>query len=198
MNETSPWTDRHDWIDALLALWACYAAWDAVRYFMGSRGRFHVESELLILVAGCVVAALWGRSARESEPSRPQSSQMRVWLALFSVAAALVLYGPTLQIGLLSDDFVHVAQGRDGSGLVPEPGRFFRPLAVLVLAGLGPSPTVLHCANVALHGLNAFLVFRLARALNAPRSCALSAAALFLPFPPQSRRLPGAPASRMY
>lgn len=182
MIEATSRRDPRSWVDVVLALWACYVAWEAVSYFIGVRGRFHVESTLMILVAGCIVSGLLGGRPHATEPIQGVLSGQS-WLALACLAFAFALYAPALGTGLLSDDFVLMAEGRSGRNVLPETARFFRPLGISVLAALGPTPTLLHAALMAFHGLNAFLVFQLARALSASRASAFSATALFLTFP---------------
>jgi hypothetical protein len=182
MGSTRTTIDRHQWTDIVLGLWACCVAGEAIGYFSGARGRFHVESKLLILVAGGILAAAWQRRPGGAEAPAPAPFRTRAWMPLSAVAAALALYSSTLGIGFLSDDFALIAAGRHGAFGV-EPGRFFRPLAIGLLSALGDAPFAMHDILVVLHGLNAFLVFRLARVLGASPLCALSAAALFITFP---------------
>jgi hypothetical protein len=112
----------------------------------------------------------------------------RWWEPVVLMMAAFALFWPTLGIGLLSDD--HVAVWR--TGVLGQPWRtgFFRPLSDLSIAWghalHGPGGLGYHAFNVALHGVNAWLVLLLARqwlsALHGP-VVAWMAALLFLVYP---------------
>ncbi len=172
------------WLVPATAAWAVYCAVEATRYFLagGARGRFHIESYLFILVAAALTAGLFGQSRERSvaESREPAPRLTRVLIGLF-IVAAMALYSATLELGFLSDDYVLSAEGRDGRALSPQAGRFYRPLASLLLGALGPAPV--HVLNVALHGINAWLIARLGTGMGAPRRVALAAATLFLTFP---------------
>jgi hypothetical protein len=101
------------------------------------------------------------------------------------LVAALTLYGPALGLGLLSDDYTLLAMAQS-DGLGAGSGWFFRPLPLLLwraLFAISHSAVLLHIVNVLLHGLNAFLVGTLGRAMGM-RRVALSGAAC----PTASRR----------
>jgi hypothetical protein len=104
------------------------------------------------------------------------------------LAAATVLYRPSLHIGLLADDFALAEWARAGH-LAPPSWPFFRPLQLLVWAGTleSVSPAraafALHGLNVAFHALNAMLIAILATRLSAPAGAAVLAAVLFIVYP---------------
>ncbi len=112
----------------------------------------------------------------------------RWWEPVVLIVAAFVLFWPALGIGLLSDD--HVAVWR--TGVLGQPWRagFFRPLSDLSIAWghalHGPGALGYHVFNVAVHGVNVWLVLLLARqwlsALHGP-VVAWMAALLFLVYP---------------
>ncbi len=104
------------------------------------------------------------------------------------VALALLLYAPVLGLSFFSDDFSVIhrigVQGDLGTG------SFFRPLPdwTLYLNYLiaGPTPWAFRIVNVALLGVNAWLVYHLGRNLfndSARWSPALIAALLFICYP---------------
>jgi hypothetical protein len=88
-------------------------------------------------------------------------------------------------MGLFADDFVLADAARAGRFTVWS--ELFRPAIFVLwrsLLAIAPAPAVgLHAANVVLHGVNAFLVCRLAAAIGLPRGVSLSAGALFLSYP---------------
>ncbi len=176
---------RENWLALASAACAVYCAVEATRYFVaqGARGRFHIESYLFILVAGVLLAGLLGgprpgpvADANEPAPFVPSI----LGLGGFVVAAA-ILYAPALSLGLLSDDYVLRAVGRTGEAWLFREGRFYRPLASLLLAEL--SPGLLHALSVTLHGANAWLVLCLGAAMETHKGVALAGAGLFLTFP---------------
>lgn len=124
--------------------------------------------------------------ARPVRHARPLVAAL-VTLAVF-VGASLLLYQPTLKIGLLSDDFPILMWARRLE-LLPRDWGQMRPLPILAwwaIARLVPEATVpyaLHVLSVVLHGLNAFLVWMLARRFLASTWAPLVAAALFVAMP---------------
>ena len=167
------------------ALWVCAAraAWEAVRYFQGTRGRFHAESLLMILTAACVAWALCFPARSDSHRPAAAPEPIRKWLPALLTLAALLLYRPALGLGLLSDDYVLIERAATGAAFRPRAGEFYRPLPILVLGALGPWPWALHALNVLLHALNAVLVHRLALAVGATPLTAVASSLLFLSFP---------------
>ena len=97
----------------------------------------------------------------------------------------MLLYWPVLFTGLFADDFVLVEAARAGRFTVWS--ELFRPSLFVVwrvlLAIVPEGAVALHAVNVVLHGVNAFLVYRLAAATGLSRLMALCAGALFLSYP---------------
>lgn len=128
---------------------------------------------------------------------RPVRSPQFYLLGLF-LLAAFVAFSININSYFLSDDFVQIGKVLHGDFSVSwgqEHGGFFRPLFILsyVIDSRiwGARPFGYHVTNVLFHGLNAFLVFKLALKLLqrfAPRSSggtgmAIAAAALFVLHP---------------
>ena len=106
------------------------------------------------------------------------------------VITAFAVFSVVLDLSFLSDD--HVAIWRTGPAHETWRSGFFRPFSELSFSLghwlHGPSPSWHRAFNVALHGTNAFLVFRLFRSLvsgTAPRIVAGSwfAGTIFLVYP---------------
>lgn len=104
------------------------------------------------------------------------------------IAASLLLYSPILGTGLLSDDFVLLDRVSRGA-LVDRTWDYVRPLPLAVWWGIDVAlpgaavPFALHVWSVSLHGLNAWLVFLLGRALSLHHTKAAIAGLLFLACP---------------
>jgi hypothetical protein len=112
-----------------------------------------------------------------------RSSSIRVRLADYHAAGALVptiyaavtaaLYGPTLSIFFLSDDFEFLKIVAPASSVLvifePLVGRFVRPLVVLMYyvnyRAMGLSPWGYHLSTLAPHLLSGWLVYLIARRL---------------------------------
>src|SRR3989440_2785490 len=144
--------------------------------------------------------ALWARGLETviqfSGALRYRSPQLYL-LGLFLVGA-LIAFSPNLNSYFLSDDFVQIGKvlHRDFSvSWGQEHGGFFRPLFIwsyLIDSRIwGARPFGYHFTNVILHGLNAFLVFKLALKLvqsfaptaSGRRGVAIAAGSLFLLHP---------------
>jgi hypothetical protein len=124
----------------------------------------------------------------------------QIYLPGLFLLAGLLAFSLNLNSYFLSDDFVQIGKVLHGDFSVAwgqEHGGFFRPLFIfsyVIDSRLwGARPLGFHLTNVILHGLNGFLVFRLAaRMLSsvAPaglmRNVAIFAAALFLVHPSHS------------
>src|SRR6185295_7924127 len=119
-------------------------------------------------------------------------------LGLF-LLAGLIAFSPNLNSYFLSDDFVQIGKVLHGDYSVAwgqEHGGFFRPLFissyVIDSHNWGMRPFGYHLTNVIVHGLNAFLVFRLAAGLleniesRKKRIVSITAGALFLLHPSHS------------
>lgn len=132
----------------------------------------------------------------ESGPETAGGGPGLRWAPAF-VAVSILLYLPTiLNVGLLLDDIGHVPHHADGKfaeklrGVwTPTAGRYLRPLPnssfIGEVAVFGDRPWVSHAHNAAAHGLNSFLVARLASALLCPATLAapMLAGILFLVWP---------------
>jgi hypothetical protein len=175
---------------------AARVVWLGWLYIFHAGPRYRLESAAIALVIVGAIVLLARPSEEPSQPSEPseplEPSRLSPsleplslqWLPLFLVAA-LTLYSPALGLGLLSDDYTLRAMAQS-DGLGAGSGWFFRPLPLLLwraLLAITDSGVLLHIVNVLLHGLNAFLVATLGRAMGMCRSVALGGAALFLTFP---------------
>ena len=154
--------------------------WVIVGYYVLDRSaRHHLETAWMIFAGVAIVGVVclaWGRaSASRSDPVAPASAAG--W-----IAASLLLYYQSSFIGLLSDDFVLLTLPPLGTDW-----QFFRPLPLAAWKVVYPltGPVGLHVMNGTLHGINAFLVYRLTAALlpRAARIQSVAAAAVFLTFP---------------
>ena len=158
-----------------------------VYYFhAGGTRRHHLEAAALIFVAALLIRVMSSGGIVASDGREPGADQpLHPLTPLAFAAAAVVLYWPILFTGLFADDFVLLDAARAGRFTVWQ--ELFRPALFVIWRGalaLHPDPAVLlHAVNVVLHGINAFLVCRLARAIALPRLLALTAGALFLTFP---------------
>ncbi len=170
-------------VSALVCLLAARVMWLAWSYYFGGGPRYPLESGAIALVVGGAIVVLL-RSG-DKAPAHANRDHLPVaWLPVFFVAA-LCVYGPALQLGLLSDDYSlrAMAQSR---GLGVGSGWFFRPIPIAVwrlLLAFSNSAVPLHALNILLHGLNAFLVGALGVRLGMRRPAALVGATLFLTFP---------------
>lgn len=121
---------------------------------------------------------------QETVGSRP-ARRDRLWLLAVTVVVALV-WLPAASTGFAGDDFLILSRLSDTGGLAQPLAYFrqsffdyYRPLTFLSYAadwrvwGLGA--TGFHLTSVALHALNAALVFVLARRFTGPRGAALAA-----------------------
>src|SRR5882762_876789 len=102
---------------------------------------------------------------------RPVRSSQLYLLGLF-LLAAFIAFSLNINSYFLSDDFVQIGKVLHGDFSVSwgqEHGGFFRPLFiwsyVIDSRIWGTRPFGYHLTNVFLHGLNAFLVFKLASRL---------------------------------
>ena len=122
----------------------------------------------------------------------------QLYLPGLFLVAALIAFSLNLNSYFLSDDFVQIGKVLHGDFSVSwgqEHGGFFRPLFIwsyLIDSRIwGARPFGYHFTNVMLHGLNAFLVFKLASKLvqsfaptsNGRRGVAIAAGSLFLLHP---------------
>ena len=157
--------------------------WVLVGYYMvGQAERHHLETAWMIFIAVAIAAAACLPAARWTValPSRAVAGPA---MLVACIAASLLLYYRSLGVGLLSDDFVLLSL----SPFAATDWQFFRPLPLVAWQLIHPlaGPAGLHVMNAALHGINAFLVYRLTRFLlpHAAPMQSVFAAAVFLTFP---------------
>lgn len=113
---------------------------------------------------------------RAQEPSLPS------WAALLGfIALSFLVHAPILRCTFFSDDFEVIGRLRDGGE-----SSFFRPVAEwslrINLYLTGPSPMAFRTVNLALLGLNAWLVYLLGKRLYGQRVMLL-AGLLFVLYP---------------
>ena len=168
-------------LGSLLALSTVYLASLLFGYVfgIGTVRRHHVES------ASYVFAAVWLiTAARRSAHVRLDHGAPPRWLPLALIVMALSLYANTLFLGLFSDDFVLLQKALDHEWMAQ--AEFVRPVPLVAwnsLLAITSNPAVLHAFSIALHGVNAALVYSLALCLGLGTSRAAVAAALFAAFP---------------
>ncbi len=115
---------------------------------------------------------------------------------LFAVLSIILFLPIILNVGLLADDFSHVPQSAQGGfgekfrdAWVPKAGKYLRPIPNISFIAdvmlFGDRPAFSHLHNALAHGLNAFLVARLAAMLLGPAAGAapILAGLLFLVWP---------------
>jgi hypothetical protein len=164
--------------------WALAARviWYTWLYYFEGAPRYRLESAAMLwLVAASLAAGL--RPA--DEVSTNERADFKTWWVFVFVVGAFTLYANALTLGLLSDDYVLLDMARSAT-LGLDRGWFIRPTPILVwraTLSFVDSPVLLHSINIALHGVNAFLVARLTHHLGARPHIALFAGALFLTFP---------------
>ena len=168
---------------------AAYVLLRVALYYLhiGGTRRHHIEAASIAFVVALIVRAVTGMPS--SSPGKvedpPQQPPYTLLGAAGFVAGAVLLYWPVLFTGLFADDFVLVEAARAGRFTVWS--ELFRPAIFVVwraLLAITPEGAVaLHAVNVLLHGVNAFLVYRLAAATGLSRAVALCAGALFLSYP---------------
>ena len=168
-----------------------YATVVSVLFLHGSLPRHRAEAAWFIAAAVAFVV-LAASSTPSIQPGAieskgtPESTRRRdlVILAL-CVWASFALYFRILYSGLFADDFVLLQ--RAAAGQLSTGTGFLRPLPMSVWVAasqFGPAdPIVLHAVNVVGHGVNAWLVYLIGRALGIGYSWSFLAAALFVANP---------------
>ncbi len=154
--------------------------WVLVGYYgLGRAERHHLETAWMIFIAVAIVAAACLPPVRTATRRSGVAGPAAV---VGCIAASLLLYHQSLNLGLFSDDFVLLALSPVGTDW-----QFFRPLPLAAWKMVYPltGPVGLHVMNTTLHGVNGFLVFRLAAVLMPHTTPVQRAAAsgLFLTFP---------------
>lgn len=153
-------------------------AWVVIAaHLTGGARRHHVEAAWFLVAAIAVVAALLGRDDRQASLGTASTRPRLAVVVLLT--AAFLLYRPALGVGLLSDDFVLLARPLFGAW------EFLRPVPMLLWRVVHPlgGPAALHATNVALHGLNAILVWIFAGQIGCGTAGRWIAALFFLTFP---------------
>jgi hypothetical protein len=168
---------------------AAWAAYNGVSYTAGGVPRHRAESAWFVFAAalltyGLAAAIRVDRSVHQLRES-PSSTRQHLLACAVFLLGSFLLYADILDIGLLSDDFVLLSWARSGAFVDPDWG-FVRPLPLATwwaIDRLIPEPSVaygLHALNVTLHGLNAWLVYRLAERISASSWSAFAGALIFL------------------
>ncbi len=152
----------------------------------GDTARYHLETAWMWLLGGLCTYALVTHRAPPAVVSSAHGLAI-VPVSLGTLALAMVLFAPSLSIGLLSDDFVLAARVSDGSYWSVGGTEFFRPgphlLWYLVFETVGRAPIYLHAINVVIHAANAILVAVIAARLGLRAPLAVGAGWLFLCIP---------------
>ena len=122
-------------------------------------------------------------------PTSPRSARLvGAGVAVLLIGGAFALYQPAMRIGLLSDDYALLMWARQLE-LAPRDWGQIRPLPIIAwwllarITTVSGTPAALHALNIGVHGLNATLVFVLARRFLAAPWGPAGAAALFLTMP---------------
>lgn len=174
------------WLRAAVAIAAAWVFWTAFQYYAGGP-RHRAESAWFVFTA-LALAAIAANPRGASplrRPERPESAERRTLAVLLvAVAASVALYWPAISVGLLSDDYVLLARPVRAA-LDPFAWEHFRPLPLLAWKALEffGDPAAFHVLNVTLHGLNAWLLWRLSVRLGHTPQVAALVAAVFLFFP---------------
>jgi hypothetical protein len=174
----------HRLLRTLAASALAYAAVVGVLYVSGSLPRHRAEAAWFVALSIAAVAISTGsarldRAGRQELPTTREAALLAAY-----VCAAFVLYRRSLSVGFLSDDWVLLEQAQAGDFAL---GALFRPLPMLVwwassFAGLAHAAS-LHALNIAVHGLNSYLVYRLTRATGISLIWSLIAGLFFLTSP---------------
>jgi hypothetical protein len=147
--------------------------------------RHHVESSLLILSALWLLRFVDLPAANERAWTVAARFNSRFFL--LALAAAFLLFWPTLSLGFFSDDYVLADWARRGE-FVGTAHEFVRPVPLLLwrlLFELGGNSVSVHVVNVLLHGINTGLTVHLSWRLSSDRVLSLIAGFLFLSWPTQ-------------
>ena len=173
-------------ISSWVTVAAAYAvALSATYYLLGGWKPHRVETAWIIFGAA-VATGLAARVVRRQRPSGAADGETRTgrWAFVLLLAATLVVYGRALGVGFLSDDFVLLERS---AGTLGWEG-YFRPLPLWIFRAADRTAPLyaagsLHALNMALHLLNGWCVWLIARRMGRSRQAGFMAAALFLLFP---------------
>lgn len=180
------------WVAAVLGgLAAIRTAYLLIRMelHLGSVQRFHVEAAAFLFVAVSLLSRALSpprsTSQRRSVEARRRPAGALAGIGVAGIALALVTYAPALHVGFLSDDLVlinRVISGHFGAVSVA----LFRPVPLLLWAivlKVGGGALALHTLNVVMHGVNAFLVYRVVAGWTDEGVVSAAAGLLFLMTP---------------
>lgn len=165
----------------LLAAALTYAGVSSVLYIFQDYPRHRVESAWLIF--GVLLVATSLAAGRAPAAIASSVADRRVLPAM--LLGALLLYLPSLTVGMLSDDFVLLAAAEAGN-LWPAGWQHVRPVPLALWAlvtAFGAGAPVLHGLNLVLHGLTGYLTDSLGTELGVPARGAVVAGALFVAHP---------------
>jgi hypothetical protein len=152
-------------------------------YRVGGAQRHHVETAWMWFLAITVTFAALRPPATRPPAAAPSRLKLgRVALLAGFTSLGFGIYGSTLGLGFLSDDFVLAARAARNEFLGPT-AEFFRPLSLLVYKLGGSRPFALHAFNIVLHGVNSALVVPLSLAFGLSPTVAAVAGGLFLTYP---------------
>ena len=169
----------------LVAAAALWAAWNGAVFTLHPDSAYRAESAWLIFAAVLILSRVLQRPSHSAPEISPAPRGM---LVLIPIAASIVLYSPILSIGLLSDDFVLVPRALHVEWLHSS-WVYVRPLPLAAWWAIDRivpgalSFGAIHLFGVILHGVNAWLVFVVARRLGLPAFASAVAASLFLAWP---------------
>jgi hypothetical protein len=155
-------------------------------YFVQDSGtrRHHVEASLFVLAALGVLHLLLLPAA--DAPPTPRSRSFLLYLVPAGIVVFL-LFGHSVRLGLLSDDFVLVDRALR-SEFVATTHEFVRPVPLMIwrfLFGLGAGLTALHAVNITLHAFNASMTAMLGYRLGLNAWQAMLAGVFFVVWPTQ-------------
>lgn len=175
-------------VTVVVLMAAARVLWSGYTYFEYGRQRYRLEAAWMILVVLTSVCA-WYSNRHHSDGMEHFSLDPDVHFSARSIFAAFLLssfalYYPALSLGLLSDDFVLL--NRTGIEILDlNAWELYRPLPLLLWKGLFAIGGVaaLHLLNVALHGINAWLMMRLTLLLGHSWPISIIAGLIFLTFP---------------
>lgn len=168
---------------------ALYLLLRVCAFYFGIAGtrRHHIEAAAFLFLLPLLALVLMRRGTSDAVlPDGTSGGRIgpAVQAAGF-VVASLIIYWPLLSTGLFADDYVIIEAAREGRLTVWR--ELFRPVIFLVwrplIAATGLPASLLHAANIILHGINAALVALVAHRLFRKNWSGLAAGGLFLLLP---------------
>ena len=176
---------------ATAAVWlaGAWAAWQGAAFAWTGTARHRAESAwfifaVVLLVAGALAARSTKSPDGDETAALGRSRSRRLKAGAIFVAFSLLLYGRVLGAGLLSDDFVLLDRAVrlawfDAGWNYVRP----LPLALWWVASWTNADVVLHAITIVLHGINAWLVYRIALRLQLDGRAAAFAGLIFATLP---------------